>query len=105
MFFLNRRPSLFNYLYVVRKLYYGKHFRLSNSLPLIMFICFFKVWRLLYTVEFVQSVLTRALYNLSLVFIKFRIALVIHLDFGSKMFSLAYNNNFFKCVVIMWVWV
>ena len=54
--------------------------------------------RLLNKVEFAQSVLTRALFNLSLAFIDFRIPLVSHFDFlvfiftkcyrvGSKMFS------------------
>ena len=52
-----------------------------------------------------QSVLTRALYNLSLVFIDFRIPLVIHFDFLClylqnfiilvvRCLVLAYNNNF-----------
>ena len=51
------------------------------------------------------SVLTRALYNLSLVFIDFRITLVIHLDLLCLYLQyfiilvviclgLAYNNNF-----------
>ena len=55
---------------------------MTHTNAIIIFVYVLKlVLRLLYKVEFVQSVLTRALYNLSLVFIDFRIQLVIHFVF------------------------